>query len=237
MSRRNTVGCFALWLLSQFCVVLGGEVSTAEYFPLIEGSTWTYRDTRAGITSISTLKVLPGTTKINGVATRAKQGSSGITHYYTSDVNGIWWHRAYDPVYPQLTWTMIPPIVTTNGTMDIPETIHSTGIVDVILQDYGSGTLSYSITATLKAMETVTVPAGTYEAIRLERTVRVFGDMDGYYYDESSISTHWYTKHLGTVKSKTVDSNGTKKSVLISADIQPPVETVPFLPFLPLLLE
>ena len=68
---------------------VGGQAhgfSAVEHFPLQSGNQWTYRFNGSGI---HTDTVLAGTFLINGVPTKAVQGSDGLTTYYTNDAQGV----------------------------------------------------------------------------------------------------------------------------------------------------
>ncbi|HEY5293171.1 MAG TPA: matrixin family metalloprotease, partial [Burkholderiales bacterium] len=67
-------------------------VSASSYFPLIDNSSKTYLKNG---TEVIVETVLPGTTLVNGVATKAVQSSDGETSYGTNDANGIREHRQF----------------------------------------------------------------------------------------------------------------------------------------------
>ncbi|MGW8229151.1 MAG: hypothetical protein ACWGOW_09630, partial [Gammaproteobacteria bacterium] len=94
MTKRLAIGGMILWLLSQGCSVYGETDSSAVYLPLADGNSWTYRVTGTDGIYNETMTVLPGTTVINGVATKAVQYSDGDIDYFTSDTNGIRYHRS-----------------------------------------------------------------------------------------------------------------------------------------------
>jgi len=228
---RAWYGGLILLLLSQGSVALGGAMTTAEYFPLGNGNSWTYSVTGTQGVFTHSVRVLPGTTIINGVATIAKEHSDGEIEYFTNDANGIRLHRESDP---EITLTMVPPIVFARATMNITETVHSTGIIMVDYPGFWTGTLSYDSTTTLEALETVTVPAGTYEAVKIYNSTRIFGDTPNGRIDETDTDTTWLTRYIGTVKSTSADDEGIDIAVLISTNVRAPV---PFMPFLPILLD
>src|SRR5438876_6996241 len=87
--------------------------TSAEYFPLQSGNTWTYSSSVTG--SSFTQTVLEGATIINGTPTKARQNlASGQTEYYTSDANGIRLHRRFTPNLPTTGGALVDVEVTFN---------------------------------------------------------------------------------------------------------------------------
>lgn len=71
------------------------QVSNAlEYFPLQSGNEWTYLQNGS---VFITQTVLGDTVSVNGVATKAAEGSDTLVSYYTNDSNGVRRHRQLLP--------------------------------------------------------------------------------------------------------------------------------------------
>jgi hypothetical protein len=230
-----------LWLLSQGCNVYGETDSAADYFPLVDGNSWTYRVTGTYGTYNETITVLPGTTVINGIATKAVQYSDGDIDYFTSDNYGIRYHQVYDPTPPPIiTLTFAPPLVVAHDKLSIPETIYSSGIVWLIHEIEGAFPLNYSATSEIEASETVSVPAGTYKTVRFSDYTNFNGNILGDAIDFSDWGNTWVAKHIGIIKQTFYDDDGVAEEwVMISTNVKPPVDekyTI-YLPFLPLLLD
>ena len=226
----------------------GGYVvgeTTAEYLPLTDGNFWTYSVTGTYGTYNKTVTVLPGTTMINGMPTKALQTSGGPDdqgiEYWTNDISGIRVHGAYVPdtdIGP--AWLYLePPMVTASRTMDINETVKSSGKAKFIFDYYGTYILDYESTSTVKGMETVTVPAGTYETVKIRGSRRIFGNILGEPYEDVSTSTTWLARYIGVVKDTYADFDSNEVYDLISTNVKPPPVQPPaqFLPFLTLLLD
>ena len=193
MSRRNDlftrslfVGSLFLWLMSQGGYVIGETV--AEYIPLDDGNTWTYNATGTYGVYKKTFTVLPGTTLINNVATKAIQVLGGPDHqgieYWTNDIEGIRVHGSYTPVTEigSGSVTLKPPMLVANSEMDIGETVNSSGKA-IITFDNGTFILDYESTFTLIGTETVTAPAGTYQTVRDSGSYRIYGFILGQPFD------------------------------------------------------
>ena len=226
MNKQLAIGGVILWVLAQGSIVLGETFISAEYFPLASGNSWTYQVTGAFGTYNETMTVLPGTTNINGIATKAVQYSDGDVDYFTSDVNGIRYHRNRDASPPPLmTVTFVPPLVVTQGTMRIPEIINSSGTVWVTDEMAGTFPLNYTATSATEALETVTVPAGTYDTIRLSDSTNVVGNILGDPFDYTEWGETWVAKYIGIVKQTINDVDGVAETwVLISTNVVPPVD-------------
>ena len=225
MNKQLAIGGLILWLLSQGSIVLGETYISAEYFPLAEGNSWTYQVTDTFGTYNETVTVLPGTTNINGVATKAIQYSDGVVDYYTSDENGIRFHGGRDANPPPITLTFAPPLVLADGTMRIPEIINSSGTVWLTHETEGTFPLDYTATSATEAFETVMVPADTYDTIRISDSTNIIGNIlgDPFYYTEWGDS--WLAKYIGIVKQTINDVEGSAETwVLISTNVVPPVD-------------
>jgi hypothetical protein len=82
----------------------------------------------------------------------------------------------------------------------------------------------------------VTVPAGTYETVKIRDSMRIFGRILDQPYDDTSTGSSWLAKNIGLVKDLYMDMDGNESSVLINTNVEPPPSQLRSLPFLPLLL-
>ncbi len=108
--------------------------------------------------------------------------------------------------------------------MTIPETVTSAGVAEFVLGSFGTYYLNYSARYTVEGKETITVPAGTYETVRYGYDLRLFGNIMGSIFDETTAGTGWNARYIGTIKDTYSDSDGTTDSVLISTNVKPPVD-------------
>ncbi len=195
-----------------------------EYLPLVDGSRWTYRIN--GV-STETVRVLPGTKLINGIATKPieiSHDSDIDTSYYTSDENGVRYHGDYDPLPPpEITSILNPPAVYIRGIASVPEVVDSAGTASLIIPSISPTpfVFSYTMRSEVEGLETVTVPAGTFEAIKITSTTHVFGYSQGLSLEETFVETNWYARDLGIVQWIDKDSDGTEISVLTSTNVNP----------------
>jgi hypothetical protein len=222
--------------------ILCEPITSSEYLPLESGNSWTYSVTGPYGRYTETVTVLPGTTDINGVPTKAIKYSGGpddqSIEYWTSDQQGIRLHGGYAPntELGPATLAFEPPLVYASSTMNIHDTVSSSGNARFVFDYYGTFMLNYESSSTLEGTETVTVPAGTYETVRTRDSDRIYGSILGEPYEDVSSGGTWLAKYIGEVKGTDEDDNGTEVEVLISTNVKPR-PTAPFLPFLQLLLD
>ena len=236
--KRIVISSLMLWLVSQSEYVFGETVT--EYLPLTDGTFWTYSVTGTYGSYNETIRVLQGTTPINGVQTKALRildgPYQGEIEYRTNDANGIRLHGAYLPATEAGpgSVTFDPPVVSANRIIDIGETVNSSGKAVFTFDNYGTYTLDYESRNTIAGIETVTVPAGTYQAIKITNYSRIYGSILDEPYEDVSTETTWVAKNIGQIKNKYTDSISSEVSVLIRTNARPPLR---FLPFIPLLLD
>jgi hypothetical protein len=158
-------------------------VSTLEaedLFPAMPGDEWVY--VVDGLSEETTL-VLNDPAVINGVATSVFENSDRTREYYTADSNGIQLHALFAPrVFVSglgrvnLTITFIPPIKIGNGVLQVGDVIQSSGIGRTNrLPRVGVVDLSYAATFSVTALDTVTVPAGTFDVVRVAGSIIISG--------------------------------------------------------------
>jgi len=188
------LGCCLV--VASHTVIAAEEMRAVDYFPLSSGNSWTYRENRA---SSYTHTVLNGTVNINGIATKLVQDSDGLLSYYTNDANGIRLHKETD-VDGFIVYS--PPMKYTHSQINVGDVIHSSGTAWFDIPDYGiyQMPLSYIATARTTAIETVTVPLGTFQAVKVAVHVRITGAIYGESFELSIVDTTWAAKHIGPVK-------------------------------------
>ena len=175
---------FASLIATSFSGAAWGSFESGIYFPLVSGTTWSYR-TNGSFNYTST--VLTGTTNINGVATKAVQDSSGFTNYYTNDSNGVRLHRQVD-VSSGVTATFVPPMSIAAATTNVGQVANSGGTA---VTNFGN--FAYSSSFTITGFETVTVAIGRFDVVRVDGTVFIAGEPD--------TLTFYLAKNAGIVKS------------------------------------
>jgi hypothetical protein len=196
--------------LSAFAVSIAAmpaaaQVSDArEFFPLDDGNEWTYL--KNGSTS-TTEVVVPGTVFINGAATKRVQSSDGSVSYYTNDANGVRLHRQFEPGVDfgdgnlrNFTVTYRPPLQFAARQASVGDVINGAGTVTAVISGLGTFSLSYTFMSEIEAEEQVSVPLGTFLAVRDKLTLTLDGTIRGQPAGGQEVDTVWLTRYLGPVK-------------------------------------
>jgi hypothetical protein len=171
-------------------------VQMPPYFPIDSGDFWTYQANGVSFTRT----VLPGTVTINGLATKALADDNGFVQYFSNDSAGIRLHRQFVPNtdiglgFPvNLEVTFNPPVVLANATMTVGQNVVSGGTAQTNnLPVVGVLTLGYSANFTAQGFETVTVPAGSFQALKLQGSLGIGGDV--------IFDTIYLVSNIGTIK-------------------------------------
>jgi uncharacterized repeat protein (TIGR02543 family) len=158
--------------------ILKRTFDSSEYFPLTPNTAWSYSLTGNQTQNITVLK---NKVSINGTkASALKALPGGAEAYYTSDDEGIRFHGQLVPniyVEGRGTYkgkiTLIPPIKMANGTAQTGQTSHSQGTAHYVIPGLGWADVPYTANYVVDGAETVTVPAGTFEALRLSYTMAI----------------------------------------------------------------
>jgi hypothetical protein len=186
-------------------VTFGPTVAVGPYYPLTPGASWAYQ-TDDGHTT--TMTILKNAISVNGIRAAQAQYPGGYKEYYTNDASGIRLHGQFSPRAYQNhpgTFTMSPPIVLAPGTAIVGEATHSQGIITLTVPGVGRGYANYSADYTVEGFESITVPAGTFDALKLSFSFTISGS--------GSSSTQTGTLHLvdgiGQVRQSVTDSGGT----------------------------
>lgn len=215
---RNFLAATLFCLLSLFAQ-LAAAFSVAPYLPLSDGNTWSYRLTESnGRVSTETVAVQAGTVTYNGVATKALRWNDGYVEYYSNDSQGIRVHAGFDPSSNQTMVFNGTGAILAPADITIGQTIASSGTVTIPGQTGTS--LSYSTTANILGLESVTVPAGTFNALKMQFEVTVGGTISGQPFSVSSGTTYWVVPNIGPVKEVSRDSDGKiDTSELVSSNL------------------
>ena len=208
--------CGLLWSSELFAI------TTAPYYPIQPGNSWTYNNSATGIYTVS---VLSGTVPVNGIATSVLQDSDGLQSYITNDQNGIRLHRQYEPSvwidglgYASFDVIYSSPMIMVDVETTVGASIFSSGSAITTVSGLGTFYLTYSLTSTIEGLETLTVPAGTYQAVKITQTITIAGNIQGTYVSETSGGTDWLVKGLGEVKYLDSSSGWVEEEVLIATN-------------------
>lgn len=189
-------------------------VPAKDFLPLKPGDSWTYQVQDGGLTYNDTSHVLDSTYNVSGASTSAvEDNGTGDIDYYTNDGNGILLHRVKDKD-GQVT-TLSPPVLMAPSEMRIGENFNSTGYA-TFQASGNSASLQYSSTTKVVSVENITVPAGTFTAVKLELSLHIYGSVNGQNFDETETDTSWLAKNIGPLKT-TEDYQGSLKTEQLSS--------------------
>jgi len=174
--------------------VYAKQVIMAPYLPLYSGNWWKY--TTGGATS-RVEKILPEQVVVNSIATWVLDSSDGSKEYLTNDSSGIRLHKQDDP---EGTVTFIPPVVISPPVSTLGQSASSNGTARFYYPSVGTFDFHYIAGSSALAVETVTVPHGTFEALKLKNTLRIYGSIYGTVLDESKTLYSWLVRDIGQVK-------------------------------------
>lgn len=149
--------------------------------------------------------VQPGSTVINGTPTAQVLQTSGpdvgSAAFATNDAGGLLFHREFVPGIDGGTLTFSPPAIELPGTFALLDTFSQSDVPVAVTFNAGGGTTVYfDASATVVGIESVTVGAGTFNAVRIDGTNTLSESIGGPIV-LSEMITEWWVPHLGTVKS------------------------------------
>jgi DNA-binding beta-propeller fold protein YncE len=197
-------------------LTIQGDVLTQNYFPIAPGSEWIYKANNA----LFAINVPFESVAINKVKTRTlKSAINGSKQYFTNDAQGILLHRLFVPGIniprvgnKSVTLTAKPAIVFAPEGGKVGQTFNSYGSFHAAIPGVGSGSVAYSANYTILGGETITVPAGIFETIKLQGSI--------YLENQFLLSqTYYLAKGIGIVKLISTDLNGSVASELQSTNM------------------
>jgi len=204
-------------------------VNTSEYFPLESGMSWNYQQNGLSVTQ----SVLPGIEYINEIATKAviasAPGFSDTIVNYSNNETGISEHKEYSPNalyvegvgYVDITVILIPPMKIVNATATIGETINSSGTANFTLSGFGTFPLNYNSTSKIVQFENITVPLGSFIAVKIQWSLTISGYVDGEYITSTVTNILWLAKYVGVVKSIITVDGAQSINELATINFQP----------------
>jgi hypothetical protein len=171
--------------------------------------------------TLNTTQTVTGTVVFNGRNTkeiRTSAGPDGAEYaYFTNDEAGIRVHGFFFPNLGKVS--LEPPAVIAGKTMDVNETIESSGRARFSIFGIGEASLEYDSSSIFQGgYENLIVPAGNYETIMLKTALRMYGKIGDEEFDENSSGVDWYAKYTGIVQSEVEGEQG--KSVLVTTNVR-----------------
>jgi hypothetical protein len=176
-----------------------GIFNIAEYFPLGQGDTWTYREEDNQLTT----KTVSGTQKISGVDAVKVIDEDGDYQLWTNG-NGIVWYKEYDADdIPGCGWEQSifsPPIHVSDLFVSVGSSYTSNTTLTQTDCTGKSSIASLSYEFTIEGIEDVTVPAGIFnDCLKIRGVIAVNGGT------QTQEITIWLADGVGQVKSINIE--------------------------------
>ncbi len=176
--------------------------TSVEFQPLEPGVSWTCLEDNV-FTEIET--VLPGTQLVNGVPTRVIETSGGpddgTREFRTNDTNGLRTHKLTTPGPEGGVQVFTPPVTLLPAVFEVGTRFSSAGSFAFTFTGFGTFPGTYSISSEVVGVEQVVVPAGTFQALRVDLTVTQSATINGVPMVMSSTESDWGVRNLGVVLS------------------------------------
>jgi len=193
----------------------------AEYIPLGQGDTRTYRGTENGEIRYDNLTI-SGTETIGGVTAVKEMEPDGGYALFTVDANGWTWYKSYEVT----SWgweqeVANPPVRFLPAEVTIGQKYTFSSAINYTNSQGKSGTWTGTGEVTITNIEDVTVLAGTFKDCLKGISKSIFTSPAG---TSSEEGTYWVCKGIGSVKENEThkDPDGsvhTSSSELVSAKI------------------
>src|SRR5438094_2343268 len=204
-SQLRAMARVAFILASCLFSTQAAAFASAPYFPLPDGATWTY-NVSDGTTSSTETRTVAGTRSFNGAQVKIIRDQTGSENYFTNDDAGVRVHGALfvDPVNGNETDTYSPPVPFAARDSIIGTQVSGSGTATGV-QGSTTFTLNYTSASTPLAIETVTVPAGTFtNAVHVRLTINYSGVVN-----YSVTLDDWLVAGVGSVREVSTDTNST----------------------------
>ncbi len=152
--------------------------------------------------------------------------SDGTLSYMTNDSSGIRQFGDVESVFVSgygmttATMTLSPPMTFAPAQFTVGQQQTSTGLATIVYQYVTTVDLNYTATATAMGTEYVTVPSGTYLAIKLSVTLNMSGYINGTYQSISDSEIVWVVDGIGSVQEIVTAPDGTTETyALVSTNL------------------
>jgi hypothetical protein len=178
----------------------GGSEGAEKYFPMKIGATWNYAVTPAS--GVPYTDVKQNTASSPPTLTQTYTPSSGTpsTSSYEMDANGI---SITGVTSTALQSSYAPPclLLPSNTTPGFSTSSTST---KTTVQGSTNTTYTVAVAVTIDGLESVTVPAGTFSALKVTRAMTTTTAGTGTV--STSYNIQWYAPGIGSVKTVNEDS-------------------------------
>lgn len=212
-------------LLIAYSCAAAQTIEVGPYFPLEEDRSWSYVGNPD-----TTLISEPGLI-VNGIATMSLTNrATGDKRFFTSDTQGVREHGQKGVVVKLTGETVIgnmtfsPPLQWAPPTVDVGRATVSNGTLELDLgPQRGVFSARYNATTTITAPQAVPVPAGTFDAIRVEQVLTATFSISGQPYVVQDRTSHWLARGVGVVLKQYEDNLGMTQTDRLASFSEPAI--------------
>jgi len=199
---RGAAAVFLLVLLAgSGAPVRADDEAAADLLPLRAGNEWVYR---ANGVDGAILRVLDLPGLVNGEDTwivSAGGAALGVEEHFTNDAQGLRLHRTVlDLGILNATVTFDPPLAILAERACVGDVLRTTGTLTLDPEGPGSIDMAYDGRSTLSNRELVVVPAGTFEAYRVDLAFEGSGSLQQSSFTFAGTQTSWFAPGVGEVR-------------------------------------
>lgn len=196
-----------------------------DFQPLEVGDSWIYL--RDGIESRD---IVVGTALVNGAQTLVLEQvtgpEAGAQRLATNDASGLRIHKVVIPAPNAGSITYTPPGLSLEAVFSAPSGFTQTGTVSVHLVAAGTFPGTYTSEVDVIGLEMVTVPAGSFEALRVDSSLDITIDVLGTPARVSTTASDWFASGIGAVKGVNVVEGEMHFAELVSTNVPEPTGAV-----------
>lgn len=195
--------------------------SALDLLPLEVGNTWTYlRDGEEAIMTVvesntvgeETIFVLE---QISGLY-------AGGLQFGTNDENGLRTHRIFLPEPNGGDEVYTPPLLALEAEFAAPSGFSESGTVALTITGVGTFPGAYQNDVSIIGLETVNVPAGTFQALRVDSVLGITVNVLGTPVEITASGSEWFVSGIGIVKSASLIDGESHLSELVSTNVPEP---------------
>ena len=208
-------------------MVVLGAAGAAQSFkaidlqPLQLEDSWTYLENGVSVTEI-----VVGTELVNGVSTFVVETVTGpdvgTKAFVTNDENGLRFHKEVIPEPDGGSFVLRPPGTELQADFPAPSGFVSSGDVDFTFTGLGMFPGTYEVSVAVIGLEMVTVPAGTFQALRVDFNGDITVSAFGMTLTIVSTGSEWYAAGIGIVRSTSTVDGENFTSELVSTNVPEP---------------